>query len=281
MFRVKKAKYKLQIPQPCTQNWHQMTLAERGRFCASCQKVVRDFTGLSDAEIIEEIKKANGAEMCGRFLNTQLNRELKEEIKVFSIPKPDRLSKIAASLVLATSLLSEVSAQQKSSPAVQQSAVYRSNKPHLVADTGIVIKAKVLNYHNNQPLKKIEIEIEGTNLKAISDQYGRIKFQLPDTFVGKKVVLKTTDRVQHFLDSTSSIIQGREVYIDSANFNTEIKLYRYPMVNLDIKPSITGIRVETKNVVTMGELMAVPIVPVTQTSTDKKNKAHSKHKKKS
>ncbi|GAB4023242.1 hypothetical protein [Spirosoma koreense] len=67
--------FSIQIPQPCHERWADMQPTERGRFCASCQKTVVDFTGLSDAEIIRLLSR-HPETTCGRLRNEQLNRPL-------------------------------------------------------------------------------------------------------------------------------------------------------------------------------------------------------------
>ena len=65
----------IQIPQPCHERWDDMQLADRGRFCASCQKTVVDYTNYSDQELVRLLRKS--PEMaCGRFRDEQLNRPL-------------------------------------------------------------------------------------------------------------------------------------------------------------------------------------------------------------
>jgi hypothetical protein len=68
-------KINLSIPNPCHENWAQMTLSEKGRFCNSCQKSVIDFTAMSDRELVKFFKKPVD-KVCGRFQPDQLNRDL-------------------------------------------------------------------------------------------------------------------------------------------------------------------------------------------------------------
>ena len=65
----------INIPNPCSQNWNQMTPAEQGRFCANCQKRLVDFTGYSDADLYHFFSKNTG-NVCGRVLTSQLNRNI-------------------------------------------------------------------------------------------------------------------------------------------------------------------------------------------------------------
>ena len=65
----------LQIPSPCHENWENMSQVEKGRFCASCEKKVIDFSYMSDREIALFFKKPTGS-VCGRFFENQLNRDI-------------------------------------------------------------------------------------------------------------------------------------------------------------------------------------------------------------
>lgn len=71
-----KQKIQISIPEPCQEGWQNMTPVEKGRFCASCQKTVLDFTHLSDNEIIKLVSKNDA--LCGRINVSQLNRNLIE-----------------------------------------------------------------------------------------------------------------------------------------------------------------------------------------------------------
>ena len=65
----------LQIPQPCNENWANMTPEENGRHCASCNRTVIDFSGMTDKQLFEFFKNYSGG-ACGRFYNDQLNRRI-------------------------------------------------------------------------------------------------------------------------------------------------------------------------------------------------------------
>ena len=67
-------KIQISILKPCGENWQNMTLAEKGKFCASCQKKVIDFTSSSDREIVKYYNQ--NSKVCGRFTTEQLNRNL-------------------------------------------------------------------------------------------------------------------------------------------------------------------------------------------------------------
>lgn len=71
---MKKNKINIYIPEPCQENWLEMKGTANTRFCNSCEKNVFDFTASSDREISKAFEK--NKHLCGRFLNSQLERDL-------------------------------------------------------------------------------------------------------------------------------------------------------------------------------------------------------------
>lgn len=61
-----KKRVHLRIPEPCHENWEDMTPNERGRFCQNCQKDVIDFTQATPSEI-------------GHFFKNQPKMSIKED----------------------------------------------------------------------------------------------------------------------------------------------------------------------------------------------------------
>ena len=58
-------KYKLTIPESCTENWDKMTPNENGRFCLSCSKTVVDFTSMLPNEISISLSKIKTKRSAG------------------------------------------------------------------------------------------------------------------------------------------------------------------------------------------------------------------------
>jgi hypothetical protein len=76
---MSKKQIKLSIPTPCHEDWNTMTANQSGKFCASCQKTVVDFSRMSDAEIIRYFTDFQG-DTCGRLSEKQLNSVIAEPL---------------------------------------------------------------------------------------------------------------------------------------------------------------------------------------------------------
>lgn len=62
------------IPEPCHEDWNNMTLETQGRFCASCQRCVVDFTNKS-AQEMKAIYDREQGNVCGRVTVNQIRKE--------------------------------------------------------------------------------------------------------------------------------------------------------------------------------------------------------------
>ena len=54
---------KWDIPEPCPEPWETMEVREGGRYCARCQHVVTDLTGMTRRQA-EKIVKRAGDDLC-------------------------------------------------------------------------------------------------------------------------------------------------------------------------------------------------------------------------
>lgn len=64
---------KINIPDPCSEDWDRMSPLENGRFCAVCNKCVIDFTQKAPSEIRQILAERKNEKTCGRFYTVQLD----------------------------------------------------------------------------------------------------------------------------------------------------------------------------------------------------------------
>ncbi len=61
------------IPDPCHEDFSQMTPTQRGAFCSKCEIDTFDFRNLSDQQVNKIILDNKGQHLCGQFTKRQLN----------------------------------------------------------------------------------------------------------------------------------------------------------------------------------------------------------------
>lgn len=88
-----KAPMQLYIPEPCHENWDGMTPQDKGRHCQSCNKIVVDFSTMTDQQVLNYFKTTTGS-TCGRFHTEQLQRPLIERQE-----RPTRWKYFLASII--------------------------------------------------------------------------------------------------------------------------------------------------------------------------------------
>jgi hypothetical protein len=180
------------IPEPCHENWQQMTPNEQGRHCMSCQKTVVDFTLMSDQEILDHIARASSS-VCGRFNNDQLNKTYVEK-KI----KPSFTFRYAWNMITAAFLLTAGAATAQSKTPVKQHVTANKKKliplkPDLVVGTVAVvvpdrtISGVVREDSTGNPVSFASVRIKGVETGVSANEAGR--FELTTAGDRNKVTL--------------------------------------------------------------------------------------------
>ena len=177
----------LNIPEPCHENWQNMTPQEQGRFCGSCQKVVVDFSVMTDKEVLDYFSKAS-QQVCGRFSNDQLNKELT------ITPAKKRVTWAYVWNVLVASLLMTKTYAQ-GQPQIKKLHRTITQEERMLsgfvrvdpvkAVIPVTIKGMVLDAQTNQPVPGASINIKGTEGGTMADSTGKFLLR-----VEKKNVLE-------------------------------------------------------------------------------------------
>jgi Na+-translocating ferredoxin:NAD+ oxidoreductase RnfG subunit len=100
--------YKINIPEPCNEDWNKMTPTNNGKFCTSCAKTVVDFTTMLPDEIQSYFSHNPNKNTCGRFKKTQIETvtiSIPEEI-VYSQTNFHKMFLLALFIAMGTTLFS-------------------------------------------------------------------------------------------------------------------------------------------------------------------------------
>lgn len=156
------AQLHISIPEPCGENWNAMTVHDAlHRHCGACDRVLVDFSQMSDAEIISFLQR--GEKTCGRFRNDQINR-------VYAVPKiiSPRRSKHWWLLLPSLFGAAAATAQTSAPVATQQLASTRSS----------VLSGRVTDSETNQPIEGAYIHPLDNSTYAVSDANGNFTMTL-------------------------------------------------------------------------------------------------------
>ena len=87
--------FRIQVPNPCKEDWSAMDEREAGRYCGKCDTVVPDLSRTSDEALIDLVH-SKALPHCARFAQGQLDRVMR--------PQPDPVARLQA-LVLAAAVI--------------------------------------------------------------------------------------------------------------------------------------------------------------------------------
>lgn len=140
---MKQPAIQLQIPNPCHENWSQMTPVEQGRFCNACATTVVDFSIMTDQQILNYLSSASGG-ICGRLQESQLHRTLQP------MPVPPKTQWWMA--LLMPLLLGAQRLKAQRNGVIEGKVAYKA----------LAMQVKNAELASQQPAKKIPVHISGT-----------------------------------------------------------------------------------------------------------------------
>jgi CarboxypepD_reg-like domain len=180
--------FQLQIPNPCTQPWSEMSVTDAGRHCAQCDKVVIDFSKMSDEEVNAVFQKNNG-KICGHFKVSQLNRN----IEAFNPYPQVSLPRILIGLTFYFLSHQSVAVEKTyyivpEKEQVETNSALDNARPNSEGDSiKYIIKGKVRQFE--KPIFGATVMIAGYNARAISNENGYFKLEITLPSSLKEIVI--------------------------------------------------------------------------------------------
>lgn len=217
----------LEVPEPCHENWNNMSSTEQGKFCLACQKEVIDFSSMSDKEILNHISNA-GSKSCGRFLNDQLNRVLIPPVDIKRIWWKYWMNVAATLLLLSTKSNAQIKVEPP--PITMNPELEKKALQEICTVTlgGYSVGQKIKNFKEyyiaglvtddtQQPVIGASVIVKGTKIGTITDENGHYLLKI-----------KNYESIELAISSIG--YETQLVKVDNANFknstiNTNITLY--------------------------------------------------------
>ncbi len=163
----------IRIPEPCSEDWNQMTPTEKGRYCAVCQREIYDFTHLTHRQLANKIKRKEN--ICGLFRKDQLDVDLYADTDL-SLKKIGMMMSVTVMLSNSPSVFAQIDTQHKievvdslSNPAVPSASDTLSHY--------IKIIGQITEEETGEPLPGVNVVIKGTQTGTVTDFSGNFSLE--------------------------------------------------------------------------------------------------------
>lgn len=230
-----KPSYRITIPEPCHENWHEMTPTQQGRFCKNCTKEVIDFTAESDEFLFKRI--TNGEHLCGRFRKDQINKSLSlKRANTFN------LKAWLAGLVMPIALFFSKESYAQGEPVkveqVPQTAKFKTSlgigvqHRKLIEEPARELSGTVYSF-DGKPLKHVRIINVDGKTSGLTDENGQFTILVNNgdliqyhtfTYELKSRIVSIRDKTLdlHFkIDDYQSLVLGFVIPIDESKADTK------------------------------------------------------------
>jgi hypothetical protein len=229
----------ISIPQPCNQQWQQMSLAANGRHCDVCCKTIVNFSPMTNDEVIGYL--AANRSVCGRLDEQQL-KVINQQFFKNNLYTFNKLKKWGVALSF-LSLFNYFKANaQVKAPTVQinadtkkggQTKLATSKKISTPNDSVSRIITGQVTDKENRPIPNAQITALPTNEKVLTNNDGNFSLNLPATakefrvsFIGfdvQVIAVDTTKDIKYAIKLQEAKIIMGEIVIN--NPNTAKKIY--------------------------------------------------------
>ena len=197
--------FSIQIQEPCHENWAEMTPSEQGRFCQNCQKIVVDFSKMSDRDLTQWFAARAGERVCGRVNPKQLNRS-------FSCVTQSKSTFYQRTAILVSGLFFATSAYGQDYKPTEITTTGdtilvrepQHTKPPKTEKKARILRGVVLD-ERGEPLPSAVIMVKGTQIATMADFDGFFKIILTDDFEKSKQIQLVTRLVG--FESVEKIIE--------------------------------------------------------------------------
>jgi hypothetical protein len=178
---------KINIEDPCHENWDKMLEEEkarpdgsvgRGKFCLACQKTVVDFSKMTNAQIIDYLNNTPG-KICGRVAKHQLNTPISN----YTVNKTPFFNKYVAGFLMALGFYHPAKSQTPVTPTeIHKTVGEIAVRPNVPANKKLVIKGRVIDAKTKKAIIGANINIVGSELNVVSDKNGHYTINVPTEF---------------------------------------------------------------------------------------------------
>ncbi|SDG48918.1 hypothetical protein SAMN05421827_10747 [Pedobacter terrae] len=184
------------IAEPCAQNWDEMIKGEGFNFCTACSKKVIDFSGYTNAQIINVLANA-GSAVCGRMSQSQLN-QLNYHLTIVPTNNRNWMKYLGVLAIGMSIFMMDAKAENFREPIeINKNIVTKTDhkKP--------IIPKRIFGYIigvDKKPVAGIRLSILDTKYAALTDKNGRYEIVLDNKFdISKNQLMVESLRYSAFL----------------------------------------------------------------------------------
>lgn len=182
----------------------------------SCQKVVVDFTTMSDEQLLKYFTEYKGNDTCGHFLATQVDRPLVIPQKRHWYSSVNK--RVAAAFIAVQAVLLNVRTY-----AIPRNNIEIVDGTQTQGDKVTAITGRVVDYLTKEPIAGVKVIIEGTDYYAITDIKGGFAISVKESTVSGMLKISVVENTNGD-SSTYWSEEGTIAELANKNFT----IYKYP-----------------------------------------------------